>query len=128
MLQTTVFIHRTWYPLYCSIICSCCIEYRYPFLCSCIPRKTPFVYRTGRVRNDVKLFCLYAPPPPGKSLLYFRLIVKAISQATTSSSRLQGVTKRCRLSWLTNNTLVFEPKGGGRGGGVAGSQPLNRYT
>ncbi len=25
----------------------------------------------------------------------------------------QGVTKRCRLSWLTNSTLVYEPKCGG---------------
>ncbi len=33
----------------------------------------------------------------------------------------QGVTKRC-LSWLTNSTLVYEPKWGG-GGGVARSQP-----
>ncbi len=28
----------------------------------------------------------------------------------------QGVTKRCHLSWLTNSTLVYEPKCGGRGG------------
>ncbi len=28
----------------------------------------------------------------------------------------QGVTKRCRLSWLTNSTLVYEPKSGGGGG------------
>ncbi len=35
-----------------------------------------------------------------------------------------GVTKRCRLSWLTNSTLVYEPKCGGRGG-VAGSQPMS---
>ncbi len=27
----------------------------------------------------------------------------------------QGVTKRCRLSWLTNSALVYEPKCGGRG-------------
>jgi hypothetical protein len=33
----------------------------------------------------------------------------------------QGVTKRCRLSWLTNSTLVYEPKRG-RGRGVTGSQ------
>ncbi len=26
-----------------------------------------------------------------------------------------GVTKRCRLSWLTNSTLVYEPKCGGGG-------------
>jgi hypothetical protein len=27
----------------------------------------------------------------------------------------QEVTKRCRLSWLTNSALVYEPKCGGRG-------------
>ncbi len=27
----------------------------------------------------------------------------------------QGVTKRCRLSWLTNSALVYEPKCGGGG-------------
>ncbi len=37
----------------------------------------------------------------------------------------QGVTKRCRLSWLTNSALVYEPKCGGGGGGVAGSQPMS---
>ncbi len=31
---------------------------------------------------------------------------------------------RCRLSWLINSALVFEPKCGGRGG-VAGSQPMS---
>ncbi len=30
----------------------------------------------------------------------------------------QGVTKRCRLSWLTNSALVYEPKCGGKGGGL----------
>jgi hypothetical protein len=29
----------------------------------------------------------------------------------------QGVTKRCRLFWLTNSALVYEPKCGGWGGG-----------
>ncbi len=27
----------------------------------------------------------------------------------------QGVTKRCRLSWLTNSALVYEHKCGGEG-------------
>ncbi len=36
----------------------------------------------------------------------------------------QGVTKRCRLSWLTNSALVNELKCRGRGG-VAGSQPMS---
>jgi hypothetical protein len=34
-----------------------------------------------------------------------------------------GVTKRCRLSWLTNSALVYEPKCGG--GGVTGSQSVS---
>jgi hypothetical protein len=29
--------------------------------------------------------------------------------------RNHGVIKTCRLSWLTNSTLVYEPKCGGRG-------------
>jgi hypothetical protein len=33
---------------------------------------------------------------------------------------LQGVIKRCRLSWLTNSALVYEPKCGGAGGGSCG--------
>jgi hypothetical protein len=37
----------------------------------------------------------------------------------------QGVSKRCRLSWLTNSALVYEPKCGGERGGVAGSQPMS---
>jgi len=34
--------------------------------------------------------------------------------------RGQEVTKRCRLSWLTNSTLVYEPKCRERGGGGCG--------
>jgi hypothetical protein len=34
---------------------------------------------------------------------------------------MQEVTKRCRLSWLTNSPLVYEPKCGGEG--VSGSLP-----
>jgi len=41
---------------------------------------------------------------------------------------LQGVTKRCRLSWLTNSALVYEPKCGG-GGELRGlSQLVQLYT
>ena len=39
--------------------------------------------------------------------------------------RQQGVTKRCSLSWLTNSALVNEPKCGGGGKKVAGSQPMS---
>jgi hypothetical protein len=38
----------------------------------------------------------------------------------------QGVTKRCRLSLLTNSALVYESKCGGGEVGVAGSQPMNK--
>ncbi len=34
---------------------------------------------------------------------------------STTSCIYQGVTKRCRLSWLTNSAIVYEPKCGGRG-------------
>jgi hypothetical protein len=36
----------------------------------------------------------------------------------------QGITKRCRLSWLTISALVYEPKGQGDEG-VARSQPMS---
>ncbi len=36
----------------------------------------------------------------------------------------RGVTKRCRLSWLTNSALVYESKCGGKVG-VVGSQPMS---
>ncbi len=39
-------------------------------------------------------------------------------------SPVQGVTKRCRLSRLTNCSLVYEPECWGRGG-VAGFQPMS---
>ncbi len=38
----------------------------------------------------------------------------------------QGVTKRCRLFWLTHSALAYESKCGGWGGGeVLGSQPMS---
>ncbi len=37
----------------------------------------------------------------------------------------QGVTKKCRLSWLTNGALVCEPKCAG--GGSCGD-PANEYS
>ncbi len=41
----------------------------------------------------------------------------------------QGVTKRCRLSWLTNSALVYEPKcGGRRGWGWACWVSANEYS
>ncbi len=38
----------------------------------------------------------------------------------------QGDTKRCRLSWLTNSALVYEPKCGGEGGSCGVS--ANEYS
>jgi hypothetical protein len=38
-----------------------------------------------------------------------------LSCAQIISALTKGVTKRCRLSWLTNSGLVYEPKCGGRG-------------
>jgi len=32
----------------------------------------------------------------------------------------ERVTKRCRLPWLTNSSLVYEPKCGGAGGELRG--------
>ncbi len=40
----------------------------------------------------------------------------------------QGVTKRCRLSWLTNSALVYEPKCGGRGEVANVSANENSFT
>ncbi len=38
--------------------------------------------------------------------------------------KLVGVTKRCRLSWLTNSALVYKPKLRGEGGSC-GSWPMS---
>jgi hypothetical protein len=35
---------------------------------------------------------------------------------------VQGVIKRCRLSWLTNSALVYEPKCGRGGCGVSANE------
>ncbi len=35
---------------------------------------------------------------------------------------IQGVSKRCRLSWLTNSALVYEPKCGGWICGVSANE------
>jgi hypothetical protein len=38
----------------------------------------------------------------------------------------QGVTKRCRLSWLTNSALIYEPKCGG--GWLGCGESANEYS
>jgi hypothetical protein len=47
-----------------------------------------------------------------------------------SVGKMPGVTKNCRLSWLTNSTLVYEPKCRGRRGVAGGglSQWAQLYT
>ncbi len=53
-------------------------------------------------------------------------LLRIPSLAWTGISLEQGVTRRCRLSLLTNNALVYRvPMLGGGGRGVAGSQPMN---
>ncbi len=52
----------------------------------------------------------------------FKKLSDCISMYFKKHSRW-AVTKRCRLSRLTNSSLVYEPKCGGRG--VTGSQPMN---
>jgi hypothetical protein len=53
----------------------------------------------------------------------FDLVVNAYTVTVLGS--IQGVTKRCCLSWLTNSALVNEPKCEG-GGGLRAS--ANEYT
>ncbi len=55
-----------------------------------------------------------------------RLLIVDHRRRSTSlvATVVQGVTKRCRLSWLTSSVLVYEPKCGGMRG-VAGSQPTS---
>ncbi len=50
--------------------------------------------------------------------IYFALLSLGPSAFTTVQIQRvnQGVTKRCRLSWLTNSSLAYEPKWGGRAG------------
>ncbi len=49
---------------------------------------------------------------------------RPLSRIWSGNKNKEGVTKRCRLSLLTNCAHVYESKCGGRGG-VAGSQPMN---
>jgi hypothetical protein len=63
------------------------------------------------------------------TLLYCKLALKRKARRNKCSKKKrmihfnQGVTKRCRLSWLTNSDTVYEPQCGG--GGCVGSQPMS---
>jgi hypothetical protein len=51
-----------------------------------------------------------------------KYIIGDFSRGSKRSSFVRirmGITKRCRLSWLTNSALVYEPNAGG-GGGLRG--------
>jgi hypothetical protein len=58
------------------------------------------------------------------SLLYFLWLICSLIYM---KGRRQGVTKRCRLSCLTNSVLVYEPICGGKGVGIAGVA-ANKYS
>ncbi len=55
---------------------------------------------------------------------YFALLSLGPSAFTTVQIQRvnQGVTERCRLSWLTNSSLVSEPKCGGEGHSVSANE------
>ncbi len=55
---------------------------------------------------------------PGTTVLMADQCLALIYSLVVKAS--QGVTKRCRLSWLTNSARVYEPKSGGRGKGLQG--------
>ncbi len=63
-----------------------------------------------------KIFQIVACLDPGSTFYVLNSSVCVVQE--------QGVTKRCRLSWLTISALLYEPQCGGRGG-VAGSQPMS---
>ncbi len=55
----------------------------------------------------------------------FGSVVKGTGRVTNSAGdgHHLGITKRCRLSWLTNGALVYEPNaGGGVGCGVSANE------
>ncbi len=54
-------------------------------------------------------------------------IGKKDAVSTNKEILQQGVTKRYRLSWLTNSVLVYEPKRVGMGGGGCGVS-ANEYS
>jgi hypothetical protein len=52
------------------------------------------------------------------------LLCVLLSCCVGAFTRYQGVSRRCRLSWLTNSDLVYEPKCKG-GGWSTGSHPMD---
>ncbi len=58
--------------------------------------------------------------------MYTTITLVAADQDPKTLDRDQGVTKRCRLSWLTDRALVYEPKCGGIG--VCCGVSTNEYS
>jgi hypothetical protein len=86
-------------------------------------------------RHAVSRLSLHSAPETGETgeigeyrfLYLVHLVVLRVGDGVT---RVEGVdyvvTKRCRLSLLTNSALVYESQCGGKGRGrIAGSQPMN---
>ncbi len=69
-------------------------------------------------------FVMYAFQDPPLCKAASAKYVSRASFLCVPKTRNQGVTRRCRLSCLTNSALVYEPKCGGRGW-AAGSQPMS---
>jgi hypothetical protein len=70
----------------------------------------------------------YLQPMPKSQLSWFAVesrLVPCPSFLYQPQRPSQEFKKRCRLSWLTNSALAYDPKCGGRVG-VAGSQPMSR--
>jgi hypothetical protein len=55
-------------------------------------------------------------------ILLPNLLIPLYTYQHTLSPYTQGVTKRCRLSWLTNSALVYEPKCRGWDCGVSANE------
>ncbi len=82
----------------------------------------PFFLLNGLGIFSFKLFL-----PAGAQLflvLLSPLIAFSCCQVAVSHTMLTA--KRCRLSWLTNSALVYEPKYGGAGGFCQWLQPFTR--
>ncbi len=81
------------------------------------------------VLNYVLLFLFKVSIIPRQlSIMGVRIPRSAVSEEAISSfASSQGVTQRCRLSWLTTSVLVFKPKCGGGGGALRGHTQLEHF-
>ncbi len=73
------------------------------------------------VDSSCLLYCFIFSSPRHMHIYFY-------SREALGLDQIQGVTKRCRPSWLTNSALVYEPKCGGRGELRGISQWVQLYT